>query len=268
MTWDQVHLIWSGGREETLWSSKVWLENNNKSFPYAQSLSAWLQTPSEAQCECESKVWSNRKKTKQLNQASALELCCSSQTEAEEHTHHPSEDRSRRVRQLITTKNGGGRVGPLWFLWVRQHHLYLLMSTTVHMKRLNWSLSGDGCICFRQADSKVAPPGAVEKEKRGMCLYRWAGSLPGRVMLPRWRTGSGWASVLKTQLSNGIRSSLENNKYIYLREERWDGRRQLEKGDKGWGGVGAGKKGEEEERNNWIKPNDKYRAQKKNISII
>lgn len=47
-------------------------------------------------------------------------------------------------------------------------------------------------------------------------VYRWAGSLPGRVMLPKWSTGSGWASVLNTQLSSGNRSSLENNRYRYL----------------------------------------------------
>lgn len=89
------------------------------------------------------RVWEQslvkQEKTKQLNQASALELCCSSQSEAEQHTHHPSEDRSRRVRQLITTKDGGGRVGPLRSLWVCQHYLYLLLCTTVHMKRLRLS---------------------------------------------------------------------------------------------------------------------------------
>lgn len=63
-----------------------------------------------------------------------------------------------------------------------------------------------------QAGRRVVPPGDVEED----IVYRWAGSLPGRVMLPRWRTGSGWASVLKTQLSKGIRSSLENNRYRYL----------------------------------------------------
>lgn len=65
-------------------------------------------------------------------------------------------------------------------------------------------------------EDRWCPPGAVVEEE-GLSVYRWAGSLPGRVMLPRWRTGSGWASVLKTQFSNGIRSSLENNRYRYLR---------------------------------------------------
>lgn len=46
-------------------------------------------------------------------------------------------------------------------------------------------------------------------------LYRWV-SLPGRVMLPRCRTGRGWASVLKTQFSRGNSSSLEKSRYRYL----------------------------------------------------
>lgn len=50
---------------------------------------------------------------------------------------------------------------------------------------------------------------------RTLGLYRWAW-LPGRVRLARCSTGRGWASVLNTQLSKGIRSSLENNRYRYL----------------------------------------------------
>ena len=83
---------------------------------------------------------------------------------------------------------------------------------------------------FRWVGFWVEPPGAVEEEEEEAeeeaevpSVYRWAGSLPGRVMLPRWRTGSGWASVLKTQLSNGIRSSLENKRYRYLGGGEWEG---------------------------------------------
>lgn len=35
-------------------------------------------------------------------------------------------------------------------------------------------------------------------------------------MLAKCKTGRGWASVLKTQLSNGRRSSLEKSRYKYL----------------------------------------------------
>lgn len=48
-------------------------------------------------------------------------------------------------------------------------------------------------------------------------LYRWV-SLPGRVMLPRCRTGRGWASVLNTQFSRGSSSSLEKSRYRYLQK--------------------------------------------------
>lgn len=50
-------------------------------------------------------------------------------------------------------------------------------------------------------------------------LYHYA-RLPGRVMLPRCNTGSGWASVLKTQFSKGSRSSLENSRYRYLQHRK------------------------------------------------
>lgn len=70
------------------------------------------------------------------------------------------------------------------------------------------------------AGEQATPPAAAvaeeEEEEEVLCAHCWAGSLPGSVMLPKWRTGSGWASVLKTQVSNGIRSSLENSRYRYL----------------------------------------------------
>lgn len=69
-------------------------------------------------------------------------------------------------------------------------------------RSLEWSTSAPWCRL-------------LEKGWR-VSAYRWSGWLPGSVMLPRWRTGSGWASVLKTQLSRGIRSSLENSRYRYL----------------------------------------------------
>lgn len=47
------------------------------------------------------------------------------------------------------------------------------------------------------------------------CFYRYAG-FPDSVVLAKCKTGRGWASVLKTQLSNGRRSSLEKSRYKYL----------------------------------------------------
>lgn len=64
-------------------------------------------------------------------------------------------------------------------------------------------------------------PGNVRNETKYklIFIYFWFSSLfPSSL----WRTGRGWASVLKTQCSNGRRSSSENSKYRYLARKRRD----------------------------------------------
>lgn len=76
-------------------------------------------------------------------------------------------------------------------------------------------------------------PGNVRNEMKYklIFIYFWFSSLfPSSL----WRTGRGWASVLKTQCSNGRRSSSENSKYRYLarlkkkkKSRKWDHIREV-----------------------------------------
>ncbi|KAG7266279.1 hypothetical protein CRUP_009334 [Coryphaenoides rupestris] len=82
-------------------------------------------------------------------------------------------------------------------------------SVLQHEQRDNDSVGSDGVLGAAQLN-----PSRVDG---GWALYRRAGWLPGRVMFPRWSTGSGWASVLNTQLSRGNRSSLEKSRDLPIR---------------------------------------------------